>query len=54
MTERDKFSIGSAASGVSITVYFEDILDEVLTVKKIDAAISLWKKASLTSGRFKR
>ena len=48
---KDSFSIGSAASGVALKVYF-DILDDDV-VEKIDKAIDLWKKASVTSGRVK-
>ena len=48
---KDSFSIGSAASGVNIHVYFDILDDDVIA--KIDKAIDLWKKASITSGRVK-
>ena len=52
MTEmKDSFKIGSAASGVAISVYF-DILDEDVIVK-IDKAIDLYKKSLIASGRAK-
>jgi len=49
---RDSFSIGSAASGVSLVVYFDNILDDGV-VEKIDRAIQLWKNSSVQSGRVK-
>jgi len=48
----DSFSIGSAASGVNIKVYF-DVLDKDTAVKKINNAINLWKSATMKSGRIK-
>jgi len=50
---QDNFSIGSAASGVNITVYFDDIRNKEVVVAKIDVAIELWKNASVNSGRVK-
>ena len=49
---KDSFTIGTAATGGCIKVYFEDIHSEE-TIKKIDKAIDLWKKTVIISGKAK-
>ena len=46
----DSFSIGTAATGGAIKVYFDDIHSQN-TIEKIDKAILLWKKCRVASGK---
>jgi hypothetical protein len=47
---KDSFTIGTAATGGAIKIYFDDIYSEE-TSKKIDEAIKLWKNCKLVSGK---
>ncbi len=51
--DNDSFSIGSAASGVNIKVFFDDIMDDTEITSKIDQAIKYYNKAMVASRRMK-